>query len=141
MRRLVLFLFVLATATQAFAQNRHDGDAPNAPAERAASVSHHSAPPPSADPLPVSLDRIRAALRQAPPVITTAELRYYVQVYGQSPKIELFTKSDELEHGPAPYGPPTHREFLDLWTPQEFRTPAMDMSALMRWINEQLQKH
>ncbi len=135
MRGLVLSLLVLAIAAPALAQDR-DGSATRDAASR--SVSRAPASP--VDSLPVSLDRIRAGLRQAPPIISPAEYRYFVQVYGASPTIELFTKEDQVEHGPAPYGAPTHQDFLTLWTPEAFRAPPMDLAAVMRWIAGQLQK-
>ena len=86
--------------------------------------------------LPIDLERIQRQLQQA----TVREerdglnLRYMVDVYGQAPRIELFTKQDNLETGPVPYGAPTHREMIEAVTPQEFRAPAADFSALFRWL-------
>jgi hypothetical protein len=61
-------------------------------------------------------------------------LRYYVNVYAPAPSIQLYTKQDNLAFGPAPYGGPTHREMMDLMTPQEFRAPAADFSGIARWL-------
>ena len=86
--------------------------------------------------LPVNLERIQRQLQQA----TVREerdglnLRYVVDVYGRAPRIELFTKQDNLENGPVPYGAPTHRDMIQAVTPQEFRAPAADFSALFRWF-------
>src|SRR5262245_59540259 len=86
--------------------------------------------------LPVNLDRIQRQLQQA----TVREerdglkLRYVVDVYGRAPQIELFTKQDNLESGPVPYGAPTHRQMIEAATPQEFRAPAADFSSLFRWL-------
>ena len=86
--------------------------------------------------LPVNLDRIQRQLQQA----SVREdrdglnLRYVVDVYGRAPRIELFTKQDNLVNGPTPYGAPTHRQMIEAMTPQEFRAPAADFSALFRWL-------
>jgi len=61
-------------------------------------------------------------------------LRYYVNVYAPAPSIQLYTKQDNLAFGLAPYGGPTHREMMDLMTPQEFRAPAADFSGIARWL-------
>jgi hypothetical protein len=86
--------------------------------------------------LPIDLERIQRQLKQ----VTVREvrdglnLRYIVDVYGRAPRIELFTKQDNLETGPVPYGAPTHREMIEAVTPQEFRAPAADFSGLFRWL-------
>ena len=87
--------------------------------------------------LPISVSRIERSLRQS----TIREerdglnLRYFVDVYAKAPAIVLFTKEDNLLTGPVPYGGPTHREMLDMITPQEHRAPAADMGALFRWLS------
>ena len=88
--------------------------------------------------LPVNLDRIYRGLRQAE---TREErdglrLKYFVDVYGQAPRIELFTRQDNLLNGPVPYGAPTHSQILEVITPKEFRSPVMDFSAVMRWLTD-----
>ena len=86
--------------------------------------------------LPVNLERIQRQLQQS----SVREdrdglsLRYFVPVYGQAPRIELFTKQDNLETGPVPYGAPSHRDMINAVTPQEFRAPAADFSSLLRWF-------
>jgi len=86
--------------------------------------------------LPVDVARIQRHLRQA----TVREerdglnLRYVVDVYGRAPRIELFTKQENLLSGPVPYGAPTHREILNVITPQEFRAPVADFGSLFRWL-------
>jgi hypothetical protein len=67
-------------------------------------------------------------------------LRYYVNVYAPAPSIQLFTKQDNLAFGPAPYGGPTHREIMDLITPQEHRAPAADFSGIARWLANRAKK-
>jgi hypothetical protein len=62
-------------------------------------------------------------------------LRYFVPVYGQAPRIELFQRREPgLFTGPPPYGAPTHRQMIEQVTPQEYRAPAADFSSLFRWF-------
>jgi len=88
--------------------------------------------------LPLNLQRIQRQLQQA----TVREerdglnLRYMVDVYGQAPRIELFSKQENLQSGPVPYGAPTHRQMIEAMTPQEYRAPVMDFGALMRWLGD-----
>jgi hypothetical protein len=92
--------------------------------------------------LPISLSNIEKKFRQT----TIREerdglnLRYFVDVYAKAPNIVLFTKEDNLLTGPVPYGGPTHREMLDMITPKEYRAPAADLGALMRWLSGNKQK-
>ena len=67
-------------------------------------------------------------------------LRYYVNVYAPAPPIKLFTPLDNLLYGPAPYGAPTHRDMMNLMTPQEFSAPAADFSGLARWLTNKSKK-
>jgi hypothetical protein len=90
--------------------------------------------------LPVSVERIRRKLAQAPASKTAGlRLEYYVEVYGRSPHLDLFTDFDPTT-GAVQYGSPTHQEFLDLVTPQEFKSPPADLLtpaiALMKWLAE-----
>jgi hypothetical protein len=73
--------------------------------------------------LPIDLRRIERQFRQGEirEERRGLDLRYFVEVYGKAPNIVLFTKEDNLEYGPAPYGGPTHREMLEMMTPREFR--------------------
>jgi hypothetical protein len=95
-----------------------------------------------ADRLPIDLHRIERQLRQ------TSErqdydgprLRYYVDVYGTAPKIDLFAPEESLTFGPVPGAAPTHREMLDFVTPQEFRSPPMDFSSFVRWLSDKIGK-
>ena len=88
------------------------------------------------DRLPVSVDRIAQELRSSADrgEWEGLDLRYYVQIYGQSPPIDLFVGDANLMTGPVPYGAPTHREMLDHITPREFRTPPVDLNSLLRWL-------
>ena len=92
--------------------------------------------------LPVDLERVQRGLRQSA-VREEREglnLRYTVEVYGQAPPIVLFGPEARLGSGPVPYGAPTHREMIDHVTPKEFRAPAADLSALLRWLAERAKK-
>jgi hypothetical protein len=86
--------------------------------------------------LPVNLARIQRQLQQA----TVREnanglnLSFFVDVYGRAPRIELWAPESNLMTGPAPYGAPTHRQIIEQITPQEYRAPAADFSALFRWL-------
>lgn len=92
--------------------------------------------------LPVSLERIQRELQQT----TVREERkglnllYIIEVYGQAPALVVFTKEDNLTTGPVPYGAPTHREMVDHVTPREYRAPAADFGALVRWLAERAKK-
>jgi len=92
--------------------------------------------------LPLDLTKVTRQLRQtaATESHNFLHIRYSVDVYGQSPRIELFTKRDNLATGPVPYGAPTHREMIDHVTPIEYRAPIMDFSALVRWLTDRANK-
>ena len=92
--------------------------------------------------LPIDLAKITRALRQTPGTEshTALHIRYTVDVYGQSPRIEFFTKEDNLAIGPVPYGAPTHRDMINQVTPIEYRAPMMDFSALLRWLADRTNK-
>jgi hypothetical protein len=94
------------------------------------------------DRLPLDLGRIQRELRRTPDSESreALKLRYFLQIYGTAPQLKIFTETDNLAHGPVPYGAPTHQEMLNVMTPQEFRTPVMDFSSLFRWASEQLSK-
>ena len=68
------------------------------------------------------------------------KIRYTIDVYGQAPRIEFFTKQDNLQTGPVPYGAPTHREMINQVTPIEYRAPIMDFNALLRWLTDRANK-
>jgi hypothetical protein len=87
--------------------------------------------------LPIDLRRIERTMRQA----STREerdglnLRYFVEVYAKAPNIVLFTKEDNLEYGPVPYGAPSHQEMLNMITPKEYRAPAANFGNLFRVLS------
>lgn len=86
--------------------------------------------------LPISLHRIHRELQQSSSTESREglRLRYQIDVYGRAPAIELFTSDDNLRNGPVPYGAPTHKQMLEMMTPQEFRAPVMDFTSFMRWL-------
>ncbi len=88
--------------------------------------------------LPLNLDRIQRELRQSA-IREEREglnLRYVIDVYGQAPPLVIFGPQDNLVYGPVPHGAPTHREMIEHVTPKEYRAPAADFSALLRWLAE-----
>ncbi len=92
--------------------------------------------------LPIDLRRIQRELRAT----TIREernglnLRYFVDVYAKAPELVLFTPEDNLLTGPVPYGAPTHREMVDMITPQEHRAPAANFGNLFRWLSGEKEK-
>ena len=95
-----------------------------------------------ADQLPIDYKKLETRLRQARASEDRygLKIRYQVDVYGKAPRIELFTKDDNLTSGPAPYGAPTHRDFMNQVTPIEYRPPVPDFGALLRWLSERTKK-
>src|SRR5919206_3624661 len=83
--------------------------------------------------LPIDLTRVTSQLRQSAATEShnALHIRYTIDVYGQAPRIELFTKQDNLTSGPVPYGAPTHREFIEHVTPIEYRAPGANLAALI----------
>jgi len=88
--------------------------------------------------LPIDLAKITRALRQSAGTESRngLHIRYSVDVYGAAPRIDFFTKADNLATGPVPYGAPSHRAMIEHVTPVEYRAPIMDFSALLRWLAE-----
>lgn len=88
--------------------------------------------------LPIDLTKVTTQLRQSQAAQSRSGLhiRYTVDVYGQSPRIELFTRQDNLVNGPVPYGAPSHREMINQVTPIEYREPAADLGSLLRWLTD-----
>ena len=92
--------------------------------------------------LPIDLAKVTRDPKQSAATESRSglNLRYRVEVYGQAPRIEIFTKQDNLAYGPAPYGAPTHQEMIDHVTPQEYRAPSADIGNLIRWLSERSKK-
>ena len=92
--------------------------------------------------LPIDLTKVTSQLRQSAATEShnALHIRYTVDVYGQAPRLELFTKQDNLTSGPVPYGAPTHREFIEHVTPIEYRAPAANFGALIAWLTQKAAK-
>jgi hypothetical protein len=92
--------------------------------------------------LPIDLAKVTRELRQsaATESRTGLNIRYRVDVYGQAPRIEIFTKEDNIPYGPVPYGAPSHQEMINHVTPQEYRAPYADIGNLIRWLNDKAKK-
>jgi hypothetical protein len=89
--------------------------------------------------LGVSLDRIKRELAQAreeQSQDSALKLSFTIQVVGQAPKIDLL-QGFSL-NGPMQYGGPTHREVLDVVTPQAYKAPVMPLSAITYWAAQKL---
>lgn len=107
---------------------------PLVPAE-AAAQKVNDAPLPAVE-LPVNLQRLKRKLAALP--ATDAErsilkLNFYLEVYGRAPRINPLDGFD-IHTGPVPIGGPSHADMRELWTPQEFSTPAADLSSVIGWI-------
>jgi hypothetical protein len=93
--------------------------------------------------LPIDLTKVTRDLRQAAATESQnngLHIRYTIDVYGQSPRIELFNKQDNLGNGPVPYGAPSHQEMINHVTPQEYRAPYADFGNLIRWLSDKAKK-
>jgi hypothetical protein len=92
--------------------------------------------------LPLDLQRIQRQLKQsaAREERDGLNLRYSIDVYGKAPRIDLVTPGENLKYGPVPNTAPSHSDMMQFWTPQEFRAPAMDFAALMRWLADRSKK-
>lgn len=105
--------------------------------------SNPSQPQVDVNRLPINLNRIDRGLRQTNERVQRdgLRLRYSIDVYGTAPRIDILNATrDDLLHGPVPYGAPTHQDMLQMMTPQEYRAPAADFSALMRWLQDRSKK-
>ena len=94
-----------------------------------------AAPTVDASKMGVDLSRIKRELSQAQaeaaeeaPEGDPLRLRFTVEVVGTAPKIDFLAGFNV--NGPMAYGPPTHREVLDVLTPQEYRSPTVDFLGL-----------
>jgi hypothetical protein len=133
-RTMGLWLGMVAAPTAcAYAQ----GSAPDPPPE---GTTHEA--PASLDPtkLGVSLERIRIQLADKPATKTSGlKIQETIEVVGVAPKIQLWNpETAKLATGPVPWGAPTHRDFIDLVTPKEFKNYPMDLNALVQWLLQHL---
>ena len=100
--------------------------------------------------LPLDLHKLQHDLRQAE--ATQAEnhglkIAYRVDVYGEAPRIQLFTKEDNVSSAAVPYGAPTHRDMMYNQTQAfdgrdaSYRSPGvMDFGSLLRWVADKTSK-
>jgi hypothetical protein len=112
----------LVTATPAGAQSRPAAS----PAAEPTSVDVSK--------LPLDMSRIQRRLSTTTEERDGLNLRYTVTVFGETPRIKLFTPEDNLVFGRAPYGAPTHAELMQMITPQPFRAPAANFGAALNWL-------
>jgi hypothetical protein len=142
--RLIPAILLLAAATPAVAQVSAQPVAHVQPQPAAAEPVGTTPPPPAFDVsrLPVNIERIQRRLAQSREREERdgLNLRYMIDVFGQAPPIELLTKDDNLLYGPVPESAPTHRDMLNMMTPKEFRSPAMDFNSLFRWLSDKSKK-
>ena len=129
-------LLVLGLAAGAAAQSPAPETPPQAQAPAAAQ------PQINPDQLGLNLSRIQRELRRSAErqEYDGLNLRYYVNVFAPAPTIRLFTPLDNLLYGPAPYGGPSHRDMMQMITPQEFRAPAADLTGVARWFGNKAKK-
>ena len=88
-----------------------------------------------AEQLPVSLERIKRKLDRLAVAAndrSVLRLRFYVEVYGRAPRINIFEGFD-VHNGPVPYGAPTHTTMRDVATPIEFRSPVANIGNVIGW--------
>ena len=126
-------LLVVGMAAGATAQT------PEPAAEPAAATAASKEP---AEQYGLNLARIQRGLRKSAERqdYDGLNLRYYISVYAPAPSIKLFTPLDNLLYGQAPYGGPTHRDMMNVMTPQEFRAPVADFSGISRWLANKAKK-
>ena len=94
--------------------------------------------------LPIDLQRIQRDLRQSAETQSENQglkIAYRVDVYGASPRIEIFTKDDNLSSTAVPYGAPTHQDMLYQTTRVQdgrgasYRSPQMmDFTSVLSWL-------
>ena len=90
--------------------------------------------------LPINLSRLQQKLKESAEAADASKIRFKVDVVGQAPPIQIFRPGDDLRFGPTPNSLPTHQDMMEVATPREFRSPVMDFSNLMRWIQSTLKR-
>ena len=122
MRGLASFVFIVCLAAPCFAQDPKPAPAPE--------------PEIDVTKLGVSIARIQRGLFIAESLAKQGgdamHLEFNVQVYGQSPKIEVL-KGIDLFNGAVPGTAPSHGQMIEFWTPQIYRSPGLPISALAFW--------
>jgi hypothetical protein len=128
---------LLVNADAAFAQSRAaDAAGSPEPAPEESRATNQIDP----GKLPVSIQRIRGRLTIASATKGDGlRIQETIEVVGVAPKIQLWNpERAKLATGPVSYGAPTHKEFIDHVTPQEFKDYPFDINALVQWLMEQL---
>jgi hypothetical protein len=107
-----------------------------------AAAQQNPAPSVDVDRLPINMAKIQKELQRQADIEERdgLNLRYSLHVYGVAPRLQFFTKDDNLTTGPVPWGAPTHQEIINHITPQEYRAPFADFSALLRWLADRNKK-
>ena len=107
-----------------------------------AAAQQQPAPGVNVDQLPIDVSKIQKELKRQADVEERdgLNLRYNLHVYGVAPRLQFFSEDENLATGPVPWGAPTHQEMIDHITPQEFRAPFADFSALFRWLADRQKK-
>ena len=100
--------------------------------------------------LPIDLHRIQRDLRQSAAAQNDnhgLKIAYRVDVYAAAPRIEIFTKDDQLGSAAVPYGAPTHQDMLYQTTRVQdgrgatYRSPQMmDFNSFFRWLADKTSK-
>src|SRR5215212_4109844 len=137
MRWLGAMLCVLAIHTASVTAQTSGGDS-TAGVPPAAADSTGSPIDPAK--LPVSLSRIRLELAMKPESKTSGlKIHETIEVVGVAPKVQLWNpEKAKLATGPVPWGAPTHQDFIDLVTPQEFKNYPIDINSLVHWLLQHL---
>ena len=90
--------------------------------------------------LPINLSKLQKKLNESAEASDASKLRFKVDVVGQAPAIQIFTPGQNLRYVHTQNSLTTHQEMIEVATPREFRSPVMDFSNLMRWIQSTLKR-
>lgn len=121
------------------AQQQADAATTAASAADTAPAPAQPSPAIDASKLPLNLSRLHQQLKAATET-RRAGLFFNIDVIAQAPRIQIFQPGDDLRYGPVPFSTPTHQDMIEVATPREFRSPVMDFSNLMRWIQSTLKR-
>jgi len=131
--RLIALLLVATAALSASGQAQTPAAPPSGQQAQPPTSPVQAPPPIDSSRLGVSFDRIKRELAQSRAEDEqirdgSVKLSFSVQVVGQAPKIDLL--QGFALNGPLNYGGPTHREMLDVVTPQAYKSPMIPFSAI-----------
>ncbi len=140
MRKVLASLLSILIGAQPALLHAQSGQAGQAAQDPKAAAPSAKTPGLDYDLLSASLVRLRRELAEQPPSTsyTPLKLDFYVEVTAPAPPIILFTPKDLAPVGVVPWGAPTHREMLDLMTPQEFRSPTIPIGSMILYGVKQL---